>query len=116
MVSAELAAAFPALLVVLVLVLAGLGLGVDSIRCTEAARVGARVAARGEASARASAAAAKIAPQGASITVDSDGDSVRVSVTSSGGLWGRLGLPGRAHAEATIPAESIEAAVDALAQ
>lgn len=116
MVTAELAMGLPALMAVLVLAAAGLGLGSDAVRCTEAARVGARVAARGEGVVAARDAAARTAPTGALVTVDSAGRDVRVRVVAASGLWARLGLPGRAGAEAVVPAEDTSAGSAAWAR
>lgn len=109
MVTAELAVGLPALVAVLTLAAAGLGLGADAVRCTEAARVGARVAARGDGVAAASAAAQRTAPSGAVVTISSTGRDVHVRVVAASGLWARLGLPGQASAEAVVPAEDAAA-------
>ena len=47
MVSAELALTVPAVLLVLAICLTALSLGVDQVRCEDAARVAARAASRG---------------------------------------------------------------------
>lgn len=48
MVSAELALTVPSVLLVLAICLTALALGIDQVRVTDAARVGARAASRGE--------------------------------------------------------------------
>lgn len=80
MATAELAVVIPALLVVLALCLAGLGLAVDQVRCVDAARVGARAAARGDPADVAREAAAKVAPADSRIEVDIAGGDVVVEV------------------------------------
>lgn len=80
MVSAELALALPALLVVLALCLAGLGLAVDQVRCTDAARVAARAASRGEPHGRAVELARELAPGGSRVGVVAVGSEVVVTV------------------------------------
>jgi hypothetical protein len=80
MVSAELALALPALLVVLALCLAGLGLAVDQVRCADAARVAARAASRGEPHGRVVELARELAPSGSRIGVAVEGTEVLVTV------------------------------------
>lgn len=89
-VTVEAALVLPALVFILVLCLAGIGCVVDQLRCVDAAREAARLIGRGDASAG-QAAAIHIAPEGATVTVMSSGDLVRVTVTAApfGGL-----LPG----------------------
>lgn len=77
MVSAEIAVALPALLVLLALALGVLTLAIDGIRCVDAARVGARAAARGDPGAEA---ARRAAPAGAAVAVGRQGDTVTVTV------------------------------------
>ncbi|PRY46211.1 TadE family type IV pilus minor pilin [Umezawaea tangerina] len=55
---------------------------VDQLRCTDAAREAARLIARGE-PARAESVLTTIAPSGARLEVSTDGDTVRVAVTST---------------------------------
>lgn len=82
MVSAELAVALPAVIFVLLMALAGLRVGVDQIRCTDAARVAARAAARGDPVPTVQQAGVRAAPPGSSVTVRMSGDLVQVTVTS----------------------------------
>jgi hypothetical protein len=81
MVTAELAVAVPALLVVLALALSAVRLGIDGVRAVDAAHLAARVAARGEAQGAARAEAVRHAPPGSVVVVDVGGAWVRVSVT-----------------------------------
>lgn len=82
MVSAELAVALPTVVFVLLAALGALMVGVDQIRCTDAARVAARAAARGDPSARVQDAGLGAAPAGATVAIRPSGDLVRVTVTS----------------------------------
>jgi len=82
MVTAELAVAMPAVVVVLALSLWAFGLGVDQVRCVDAARAAARAAARGDSASQATALAVRAAPQGASVEVTVTADSAIVSVTA----------------------------------
>lgn len=101
MVTAELAVALPALIVVLLLVLAGVAASTAQLRCVDAAREGARAAARGEGPAVTRAAALREAPAGSAVTVQVAGGLVTVTVRGRAGAVGNLpGLPvsGRAVA------------------
>lgn len=80
MVSAETALAIPSVLLVLALCLAALQLGVDRVRCVDAARVVAREAARGETASRALADGARAAPDGARISTARQGRDVVATV------------------------------------
>lgn len=82
MVAAELAVVIPAVLVVLALCLAGLGLAVDQVRCADAARAAARAASRGDPVGEAREAAARVAPEGSRIEIDVGGGQVVVEVTA----------------------------------
>ncbi|WP_404350371.1 hypothetical protein LG324_18695 [Phycicoccus jejuensis] len=100
-VTAELAVAVPALLLVLALALSAVQLGVDRLRCADAAQVGARLLARGEDEALARAAAQRVAPRDAVIGVSVADGRVEVAVRSAAPpLLGTLG-----------PAPSVEAVV-----
>ena len=109
MVSAGLAVALPALVLVLAVALMGLRLGVDTIRCTDAARVGARVAARGEGVGAVRSAVLRDAPAGSVVTLSYAAGVVRVGVAAPGGLFARWGPPPSASAE--VPLEETVAAV-----
>ena len=81
MVSAELALAFPAVVLVLALALTGLTYAVDLVRSEDAARAGARAASRGEPTAVVQEVVRSRAPEGARLDVSSSGEWVRVEVT-----------------------------------
>lgn len=91
MVTAELAVAIPALTLVLLMALTAVRAGIDQVRCTDAARVGARLAARGEAPEAVRREAARVAPEGAQVSIGSDGNHAIVEVHARGG--GLAGLP-----------------------
>ena len=100
MVSAELALAFPAVVLVLALALAGMTLAVDLVRCEDAARAGARAASRGDSPAVVQEVVRSRAPSGAELSVSSAGDRVVVTVRAPDRA-GPLPLPvatGRAEA------------------
>lgn len=106
MVTAELALAMPALVLVLAFALGALGLAIDEVRCVDAAGAGARAAARGDPPPAVTAVAARAAPAGASVLVSGTGGAVTVSVRAPGGMWSVL-LPSglRPQALATLPRE-----------
>jgi len=82
MVTAELAATLPAVVFVLVVLLNAVVLGINQVRCVDAARAAARSAARGDSAARVHDIGARAAPDGAAISVAQSGRSVTVHVTS----------------------------------
>lgn len=88
MVTAELAVALPAVVLVLCLCLAGLRAGVDQVRCVDAARIASRAVARGEAVATVRDLALKAAPIGATVHVERWGEDAVVVVRSRTGGWG----------------------------
>ncbi len=92
MATAELAAALPAL-VALVLVAVGLvAAAVGALRCEDAARLGARSVARGDPLPASMALARGDAPAGAVVALSSrDGELVRVTVSETVHLPGPLG-------------------------
>ena len=94
MVSAELALTIPSVLLVLAICLTALSLGVDQVRCEDAARVAARAASRGEATDAVRDAALQRAPQGASVAVEEDAVGVRVVVEAQARDRLLPGLPG----------------------
>lgn len=103
--TAELAVALPSLVLVLAVALGAVDLGLDRVRCVDAARLGARLLARGEPETAALAEARRAAPEGARVVVTrADG---RVTVSVVGELpatlrpLGPLGAP-RASAQALI--------------
>jgi len=100
MVTVETAIALCALVAVLGLALAGIVAVTDQLRCTDAAREAARLAARGEPD-QGRAAAERIAPKGASIAIQIDGDTIAVEVSAAPvGLLPGLTLTGQAYAVA----------------
>ncbi len=101
MVSAELAAAVPALLLVLVVGLTAVRLGVDEVRCVDAARLAARALARGDSQEVAVGLAVRAGPGGSAVTVRAAGAEVDVEVTAGRELpgWGRITVRGAAVAQ-----------------
>ncbi|MGH3342159.1 MAG: TadE family type IV pilus minor pilin [Carbonactinosporaceae bacterium] len=90
LVTAETAAALPALVLVLAIALWGVAAAGAQLRCIDAARAGARAVARGEDRDSSRAAAASAAPAGAAIRIHSSGALVSVTVSA------RVGPPGPA--------------------
>lgn len=108
MVTAEFAVALPALVVVLALGLAGVGLGIDQVRCAEAVRIGARLAARAEPESDVRAAVAERAPDRSQVTVTARGDVVRVEVSGPPNrVLAALGLRVGCAASASAPREAL---------
>jgi hypothetical protein len=106
MVTAELAVALPAVVLVLAMCLAGVTAGIDQIRCVDAARVAARSAARGDAPGVVREVALAAAPAGSIVAVLADAAHVTVTVEARSGGWGGV-LPSWAlSAQATAPRES----------
>lgn len=105
MVTAELAVAIPAVVLVLVCCLAGLLATVDQIRCVDAARIASRAAARGDPVDRVRALALEAAPQGASVSVEQWGGSAAVLIRAETGGWGGLVPTWQVTARATTPIE-----------
>ena len=104
-VTAELALAFPAVVLALLLAVAVGQVVIAQVRCTDAARVGAREAARGETDAVVIRQAQRVGPPGAQVDVAGGGGSVAVDVT----VVVRLPLPGApgltVHGHAVGPVE-----------
>jgi hypothetical protein len=80
MVTAELAAALPAVALLLVLALSAVATVSDQVRCIDAARAVARAVARGDSDAAAVATGRRLAPDGAHIRVASADATVAVTV------------------------------------
>lgn len=99
MVSAELALVIPSILLVLALCLTALALGIDQVRCVDAARVAARAASRGEDPALVQQLAATRAPDGAGVSITTGADGVEV----------RVEAPPRVRLLPTLPAASASA-------
>ncbi|WP_431035580.1 TadE family type IV pilus minor pilin [Streptomyces sp. P6-2-1] len=102
-VTAESAVVLPLLVMVTLALVWALFAAAAQVRCVDAASVGARAAARQDPEARAVAAARDVAPEGARVRIERDGDVVRVTVTAEapgpGGLGVRLGSSAVALAE-----------------
>ena len=103
MVTAELAAAIPALVVVLFIALSALSTVTDQVRCVDAARATARALARGDDQSAAWAVGKRLAPPGASFAISRSGVDVSVVVRGKpapglGWLGSRATPTGRAVA------------------
>ncbi|HEU0213938.1 MAG TPA: TadE family type IV pilus minor pilin [Jiangellaceae bacterium] len=81
-VTAEIATALPALVVVVIGALWVVSVGLAQLRCADAAREAARAAARGDEPAVVSSLARAVAPDGAAVRVHVKGDVVTVEVTA----------------------------------
>lgn len=82
MASVEVALALPVVVTLLAVCVGAVSLGVDRVRCVDAARLAARALARGDDSGTALALARTAAPPGAAVAVSSSADRVTVTVTS----------------------------------
>ncbi|HMT32140.1 MAG TPA: TadE family type IV pilus minor pilin [Dermatophilaceae bacterium] len=98
MATVEVAVVMPVVVALLAVCLGALSLGVDRVRCVDAARLAARSLARGDDSGVAVSLARTAAPPGANVGVSSSGDRVTVTVTSarSVGWLGRFEVVGSA--------------------
>jgi Flp pilus assembly protein TadG len=107
-VTAELAVAFPAVMLLLATVLAVGSVVLAQVTCLDAARAGARWAARGETAETVREVAGRAAPAGATVSVAQTGTQIRVVVTARVRLRA-LGLPlgpvSTISATATAPVE-----------
>lgn len=103
MATAEFAVVLPAVVLVLAMSLAAMGLAWDQVRCVDAARAGARVAARGDSPEAVTRVAARAGPSGAQVSLAFSGNLVRVSVVSRPPIAGGL-LPAWLHAGSTASA------------
>ncbi|GGL42215.1 hypothetical protein GCM10012283_26010 [Phycicoccus endophyticus] len=83
MATAELAVAIPALLLVLAVALSAVRVGIDRVRCVDAAAAGARLLARGEPAATVRNRVAALAPSGAEVTLEVREEQVLVRVRGS---------------------------------
>jgi len=90
MATAEFAVVLPAVVLVLAMSLGTLGLAWDQIRCVDAARAGARAASRGDSSEAVTQVASRAAPADAQVSMDLQGDLVRVTVVSRPRVAARL--------------------------
>ena len=80
-VTVEVAVVLPGVVLLLLALLWGTTAGVAQVRCQDAARVAARAFAIGEGPGDARAAALEVAGAGAVVTVENEGDWVRVTVS-----------------------------------
>ncbi|SCD59362.1 hypothetical protein GA0115251_114242 [Streptomyces sp. TverLS-915] len=107
-VTAESAVVLPLLVAVTLALVWALFAAAAQVRCVDAAGAGARSAARQDPEARTVATARKVAPDGARVRVEREGDLVRVTVTAEapgpGGLGVRLGSSAVALAEEAVGA------------
>ena len=81
--TAELAVALPSLVLVLAVALGAVHLGLDQVRCVDAARLGARALARGEPQGAVLLEVRTAAPPGARVSVTRGDGEVSVAVTST---------------------------------
>jgi hypothetical protein len=79
-VTAEIAVALPALVLVIAVALWGVSVAAAQVACVDAARAGARAAARGEPLPAVRSVVARAAPPGARVTIRRDGELTEVSV------------------------------------
>lgn len=82
MVTAELAATIPTLLFVLLVAINAVMIGINQVRCVDAARVAARAAARGDSPGVIQRVGARAGPSGSAVAVDDAGGEVTVTVTA----------------------------------
>lgn len=104
-VTAELALALPAVVLVVGAVLVVVAASTGQMRCTDAARAGARAAAIGETDARVREIAAHVAGEGTAVSVERRGPWVTVTASRPVGGGPLAGVPLRADARATARVE-----------
>lgn len=83
MVTAELAATIPALIFVLLVAVNAVMIGINQVRCVDAARAAARAAARGDSHGAVQQAGARAGPSGATVTVARGDAEVTITVSAS---------------------------------
>jgi hypothetical protein len=106
MVTAELAATIPALIFVLLIAVNAVMIGINQVRCVDAARVAARAAARGDSPGAVQQVGVRAGPAGSTVTIVDAAGEVTVTVTAPlPGSFGWLvgGKPLRS--EVTTPTE-----------
>ncbi len=108
MVTAEIAAGFPALVLVLFMAIWAITIAVGHLRCSDAAREAARAAARGEDLAVVREVAAESAPSGADVVIDEVDGTIEVRVSTRMAMPGPLGD--------TLPAPTVSGHSVALAE
>ncbi|MDO5627656.1 MAG: TadE family type IV pilus minor pilin [Mobilicoccus sp.] len=82
MVTAEFAISLPAIVLVLALLVGGVGLALDEVRCLDAARTTARALARGDDEGAARERGLRAAPTGADVSWTRSGRDIAVVVTA----------------------------------
>jgi hypothetical protein len=92
-VTAEIAVALPALVLVITVALWGVSAAAAQVACVDAARAGARAAARGEPMPAVQAAVLRGAPAGARVTARRDSDLTEVEVVAEVRAPAMSGLP-----------------------
>src|SRR5918992_700644 len=92
-VTAEIAVALPALVLVIAVALWGVSTTGAQVACVDAARAGARAAARGEPLPAVRAAVIQAAPPGAHVAARRDGDFTEIEVTAEVRAPAMSGLP-----------------------
>lgn len=108
MVTAEIAVALPALVLVLTLALGAVAVVTDHLRCVDAARVGARLLARGEDAGRVRSEVARQAPDGADISFAVGADAITVDVSAQPpALLRALGVSARPRGVAHAVPEAV---------
>jgi hypothetical protein len=105
MVTAELAVAIPAVVVVLVVCLSGVAAVVDQVRVVDAARLASRAAARGDDVGSAAALARRAAPSGAQVRISAGGGEAVVHIEARTGGWGGIVPRWTVSADARTPVE-----------
>lgn len=111
MVTAELAATIPALVFVLLIAVNAVLIGINQVRCVDAARIAARAAARGDSAAAVQEVGARASPSGSAVSVTAGGAEVTVTVTAPvPGPFGWLVGGHRLRGAATTPVEAAESA------
>jgi hypothetical protein len=88
MVTAEIAVALPAVVLVALFALSGLQVEMTQLRCRDAAGIAARLAARGETAATVSSAVSSAAPAGSRLTLRRAGDLVEAQVSAQVSVLG----------------------------
>lgn len=109
MATAEFAIVLPVIVAVLFWIVGTVAVGLDQIRCVDAARLAARSLARSDSDAVALGLARSAAPSGATITVSSAGDRITVTVSSRrtiGGLGGWTATSSATAAREVMRAEA----------
>lgn len=110
MVTAELAVAIPVVVLVLAICASSIAVGIDQLRCIDAARIAARSAARGDPPDQSRGLALQAAPADAVVVIEHGSEEVRVTVSARAGGFGGLVPSWQLQAVATGPLESSEPA------